>query len=107
MKIKLWRSLKWGNQLLLIESGLVIILLINMYYKSVNYRSRVIFEKILWNNVKSQKKFYCVKLDLKEQIFIKSKSKKELSKINLQNTYVSGNFGSHSNPFHLWTDKTH
>jgi hypothetical protein len=32
----------------------------------------------------SQKKFYCEKVDLKEQIFVKSKSKKKLSKINLQ-----------------------
>ena len=32
----------------------------------------------------SQKKFYCDKIELKEQIFIKSKSKKELSKIDLQ-----------------------
>ena len=36
------------------------------------------------NNIKNQKKFYCGKIELKEQIFIKSKSKKELSKIDLQ-----------------------
>jgi hypothetical protein len=31
----------------------------------------------------SQKKFYCDKIDLKEQVFVKSKSKQELSKISL------------------------
>jgi hypothetical protein len=37
----------------------------------------------LYNINITQKKFYCEKVDLKEQIFVKSKQKKELSKISL------------------------
>jgi hypothetical protein len=37
----------------------------------------------LYNINISQKKFYCSKLDLKEQVFVKSKLKTELSKISL------------------------
>ena len=61
--------------------GKVMVWIIPMYYKSL--RSRIMFEKSLWkenlNLVKIQKKFYC-----KKEIWIKSKSKEELEKIDLQ-----------------------